>query len=116
MRIEAIYITYNTYTLLAYSSNFNYCYIFEALRARFAIFKNYWDLNKYLYKPRNIKLSTLLSIAIMRNDLEYVISRIKVDNILSRKLFKSFNSEIKFEVILINVFLKSFRRDQDPEF
>ena len=31
MRIEAIYITYNTYTLLAYSSNFNYCRALETL-------------------------------------------------------------------------------------
>ena len=30
MRIEAIYIIYNTYTLLAYSSNFNYLETFEA--------------------------------------------------------------------------------------
>ena len=29
MRIEAIYIIYNTYTLLAYSSNSNYLEVFK---------------------------------------------------------------------------------------
>ena len=59
MRIGLIYITHNTRTLLAYSSNFNYLETFEV---KSATLKSCRDSNKYFYKPRNIKLSILSSI------------------------------------------------------
>ena len=75
MRIEAIYITYNTRIFLAYSSNSNYL---ETLEIKSIISKNYRDSNKYSYKPRNIKLSILLLIIIMRIAIIRNILRLKL--------------------------------------
>ena len=86
MRIEAIYITYNIYTLLIYSSNSN---CLEAFKTKSITSKNYRDSNKYFYKTQNIKLLTLLLIIIMRNISRSTLIIFSRENYLNRLISRS---------------------------
>ena len=56
----------------------------------------------------------MINIIINCNYTQYL--EIKIDNILARKLLKLLDSEVKFEIILINIFSESSRYNQDRKF
>ena len=71
---------------------------------------------KLLYQNSYIKAfikNTIINIIINYNYTQHF--DVAIDDIPARNLFESFDFEIKFEVMLKNASLKSFRRSRDFE-